>query len=473
MPDHIEKRTVQPQDLFRLKYLHEAALSPDGRTAVYSVSHVDAEKEKEFSSLWLVDLKRATSRHLTPGIFHDSAPAWSPDGKKIAFLSNRSEKPQIHLISVEGGEGTCLTALKQGVTGGPVWSPDGKWIAFTARPENALDLTKPYRVTRHVYRVDGIGYLDCEVQDIYIIPSEGGEAKKLTADVYSNDFPVWSPDSQEILFLASFNPEKYELYSDVRIVNLKGEMQDLLVNWGGMQAISWTPDGKKIVFSGFPYTKKIGSITNLYIMDAAGGAPEVLYEDFPHWINYGINGDMPVRPRGKILVGRDGRYAFAPVQKGPSIQVYRFALDGKEGWTPLVAAEERCSFLFDGDERRLLLGICDMCTPPELAVVKPDGKSEKQLTRINTEVMSNWILPEIEHLCFTGGYGEMIEGWLMKPPGVEKPYPTILCIHGGPQGAYGHIFAFDFHMLAGAGYAVLFCNPRGSTRYTEEFVMQL
>ena len=167
-------------DLFRLNFLQGAQLSPDGKMIVYAVSHVDPDKEEEYVALWLLSQETGTSRQLTTGLARDWNPHWSPNGKQIAFLSTRGDKPQIYLIPVDGGEAQALTAMKQGVSGGPVWSPDGKCIAFTAGPSCELpDPKEPYRVTRHIYRFDGMGYLDNVVQDIYIIPAEGGEVKQI------------------------------------------------------------------------------------------------------------------------------------------------------------------------------------------------------------------------------------------------------------------------------------------------------
>jgi Tol biopolymer transport system component len=185
-------RPVEKEDLFRLKFIQAGKLSPDGKRAVYAVSHIGAKKEEEkeeeeFVTLWLVSLDTGEARQLTGGAAKDTAPAWSPDGRQIAFMSTRGEKPQIYVIPVDGGEARALTSLKQGVGGGPVWSPDGKHLAFTAGPQNdPPDPAKPYRVTRHVYRFDGIGYLDPAVQSLYVIAAEGGEPRQLTDDPHEH-----------------------------------------------------------------------------------------------------------------------------------------------------------------------------------------------------------------------------------------------------------------------------------------------
>src|SRR5690554_2623770 len=109
-----EKRTVEPADLFRLKFVTGAQLSPDGERVAYTVTHVDAEKDKEYSAIWLMTLATGETRQFTNGTARDASPKWSPAGKQIAFISTRNEKPQIYIIPVDGGEARALTSLKQG-----------------------------------------------------------------------------------------------------------------------------------------------------------------------------------------------------------------------------------------------------------------------------------------------------------------------------------------------------------------------
>ncbi len=241
------KRTVEPDDLFRLKFVTGAQLSPDGERVAYTVGHVDAEQEKEYSAIWLLTLATGATYQFTSGSAKDSNPQWSPDGKQIAFLSSRGEKPQIYLMAVDGGEARALTSLKQGVGGGLAWSPDGKQIAFTAVPiEAPRDPAKPYRVTRSVYRFDEMGYLDDVVQSLYVIDVDGGEPRRLTDDGLMYTHPQWSPDGREILALTAMQPDSLRA-SDaaLRLVNAaNGSARDLTSAWGTVGSAGWTPDGK-------------------------------------------------------------------------------------------------------------------------------------------------------------------------------------------------------------------------------------
>ncbi|MBT9139734.1 MAG: Dipeptidyl-peptidase 5 [Dehalococcoidia bacterium] len=465
-----QRQMVEPADLFRFMFLQDARLSPNGNTVAYVVSHVDAEKEEEYAAIWLLSLETGESRRLTAGLARDTNPQWSPDGKQIAFLSTRGDKPQIYLIPVDGGEARALTAMKQGVGGGPAWSPSGKQIAFTACPAaEPPDPQKPYRVTRHIYRFDAVGYLDSVVQDIYVIPAEGGEPKQLTHDDCQNGMPLWSPDGQEILFTAAMFPDSHRVYPALRIVNLAGDVRDLVKDWGYAISAAWTPDGQRVVFVGSPFGRPIGSQNDLWVIDRQGGEPECRTAGLTFQVGGGLQADMPVyRAFPNILVSRNGQAAYVQVQEGGMVSIYRIALNEPESWSPVMTGERTCIPL-DMDDKHLLFAVSTLDAPPELFIATVAGSNERRLTRLNADLLAEYVLPTVEHLSFSGDDGVPVEGWVMKPCIGEPPYPTILYIHGGPHSGFGHIFSFDFQMLAGAGYAVLFINQRGSTGYGDEF----
>ena len=467
-------RTIDPKDLFQLKFLQDGQLSPDGKTVAYAVSWVEVEeqKEKEHTAIWLSSLETGEARQLTAGLARDTEPRWSPDGTQIAFLSTRGEKPQIYLIPVDGGEARPLTALAQVAGSGPTWSPDGRQIAFTAGPAvEPPDPAKPYRITRHVYRFDGMGYLDGAVQDLYVLYGEGGEPKQLTRDGCHDQSPAWSPDGQEILFSAAMFPDAHRVYPALKVANLEGEVRDLVKDWGYATSAAWTPDGEQIVFVGNPHDLPVGSQNNLWTVSRQGGEPEPRTAGLAFQVGGGLQPDMPAMSAvrsGRILVTPDSQSAYVQVQVGGTVQIYCVALRGPESWQPVVAGERTCvPQAINGSQLLFLASALD--NPTDLFVAGPDGRDERQLTRLNAGLLAERALPTVEPLFFSGSDGVPVEGWIVKPATGEPPYPTVLYIHGGPYSGFGHIFSFDFQMLAGAGYAVLFINPRGSTGYGDAF----
>lgn len=470
-----ENKVLQADDLFKLKFLQDAQLSPDGKRAAYVVSHItegdkeSEEEEKEFSTICLLDLETGEKRQFTPGTYHDGSPRWSPDGKQIAFISDRNEKPQIYLIATDGGEARALTKMPLGVGGGPEWSPDGEQIAFTAvSASKPRDPQKPYRVTRNTFRYDGMGNVDDVVQNIYTIPTAGGEPKQLTSDDNQNGGPLWSPDGKEILYFSNMFPDEFRILPALKIVDMEGETRDLVREWGHASTPAWTPDSKRVVFCGNPEHLLLGEPERIWIIDREGGEPECRTPDGDIVFSYGLQGDTPAMIWGKTVISKDGRYAYNIAQDRGAVHIYRIALEGEPAWQAVLSGD-RHLMLLDLNEQHLLYAISDFNNPIDLYAADLDGNNERRLTSLNEEAMASWAKPEVVHLLYPSSDGQEIEGWLMKPTAGEAPYPTILYIHGGPMGAFGVTYSYDFQMLSDAGYAVLFINPRGSTGYGAEF----
>jgi dipeptidyl aminopeptidase/acylaminoacyl peptidase len=474
MSENIEKRPVEIDDLFRLKFITEAQLSPDGKQVIYGVSHVDTEEMEEYAALWMLSLDTNEIRQLTSGKAKDYNASWSPDGKQVAFLSTREETPQIYLIRVDGGEARKLTAMKGTITEGPVWSPDGKHLAFAgSKDHDPPDPGKPYRVTRNVYRFDGVGYLDQCVQDIYTISISEGKPRNLSNDDLHNSNPKWSPDVQEILFLACLPAYTYKLNTMLKSVNMDGKVFEISNDtWENLSDACWTPDGKKIIFIGRQDSVPPGSKTDLWIINRRGGVPECRTPSLDIQIAGGLQPDMPTRPAYRTYITADCQKAYISVQERGAIPIYEIALKGEEACKPVVS-NSRSNALLGCDGTKLLYFVSTWHDPTNLYLADMDGKNERQLTDLNRELIAKLDLPSVETLQYKSVDDTQVEGWIMKPPSGEPPYPTLLSIHGGPNGAFGDIYSFDHQMLAGAGYAVLFINPRGSTGYGSEFGARL
>jgi len=463
--------------LMQLRIPQSAALSPSGQMVAYSLSHYDAAADEDHHHLWVVDTSGGAPRQGTHGAQKDRQPQWSPDGRTLAFTSNRGGKAQIYLLPVAGGEARQLTRLAQGVAGPPAWSPDGRWIAFAAPPADPLDPSKPYRLSRSINRFDGIGYLDMQAQDIYIISVTSGDPVRLTDDDCMNNLPIWSPAGDEILYRASMLPESIEAaFVELRVVRPDGQMRRLVgQEWGRLRgSAAWLPDGERIAFIGSPKGSPIGAKSDLYVVDAQGtGAPENRSAGYLYGLGGKLQGDLPAEffllpPR--LGVSGDGRTAYVQAQVGGEVRLLRVALAGAEDVTTVVGGERSCLLLDAGaDSGQLLFAAADFRRPMELYLAASDGSGERRLTAHNDEWLAGWPAVRHEHLLFPGPDSVRVEGWLLTPANGTAPFPTILYIHGGPHGAFGHDFHSDMQMLAASGFAVLMVNQRASTGYGDAF----
>lgn len=466
------KRQIEADDLFKLKFLQGAALSPDGKKVVYAVSHYDEESDSDKVALWLLDLESGASRQMTSGDHQENSLSWSPDSKSIGFVSDRSGAAQIHILPVDGGEARQLTTLEQGVRSGAAWSPDGKTIAFTAGlPKDDMpDLTKPYRVTRNIYRFDGMGMVDPLVQNIYIIAVEGGEAKQLTNDSYLDDGLKWSPDSQQILYSAMMSPDRFDgFYPTLSIVNVEGEFTRLLPDWGIITLAEWLPDGEHIAFVGTQAGKLIGTKSDLWVTTVESADPVNRTPGLEVGVGGGLQPDMPafglIRALGFRVLGDN---AYINVQTGGEIHINRIVLFGDEHYECLIDGE-RANMIVDVCADKLLFAVSTTSNPLELHISNLNGGNQTQITNINTEFLKVFQPTEVDHLLWNSVDDVQVEGWYLKPSVGEAPYPTVLYIHGGPHSAFGHMYSFDHQMLNGAGYGVLILNHRASMGYGDAF----
>lgn len=506
-------RPVTIDDLFDFQWLQGAKLSPDGRMVVYSVTRVeraaeneDDAEDREFSTIYLHDLVQGETRALTAGRTMDAHPIFSPDGRTVAFLRGEvgrgdapertQSKKQIYLIAVDGGEARALTSLPQGA-GAPYWSPDGTAIAFAAgidygdeeKPDRDKD---PYRVTRNVWRFDGVGDLDLAVTNLYVTDV----ASRLTSRITDHDGMVggirWSPDGSLIFYSLSKLPDRWSgthnLHFVVRPDGTTVHVIDDRPTWGNG---TWLPDGSGLVFTGVenPDTP-IGTHPDLWLYRLSDGAVTNRTIGMELDIDGSLEGRMPAHGQQDCgpVIEPGGRFAYLQVQKAGRVAICRIALEGERSCEPRIDGDRTCS-LYDcvwADSERLLYSVADIVSPPDLFVIDtPDGtfdgpsettdatgtagdSAERRVTELNAELMAELALPSVRELEFPGRDGTAVHGWYVSPGG-DTPHPTILWIHGGPHGAQGFQFAFDTLLLTGAGYGVMFVNHRASTGYGDAF----
>jgi dipeptidyl aminopeptidase/acylaminoacyl peptidase len=454
----------------RLRFVRGAGFLGDGSAIHYSV--VETADRRERNTLWIFDLEAEAARRLATDLADVLSPAASPDGRTIAVLAEVDGRHQVHLVSTKDGTAQAVTSLPQGAVGPLAWSPDGASIAFAARPGLPRDRSEPYWVDRITYRIDGLGNLDDAVTDLYVLDVASGEARQLTDDRWMNSAPVWSPDGRRLAYLASFPPDRpWQFLPELNVLDLEaGVSQSLLGDWGGAFAVAWYGDGSRLAFVGAP--SGVGYFAkrrvDVWTIPAAGGEPQCRTGGVKAGVGMPLlHTDLPTTT--ELMSSRlclDGEHAYASGPAGGAVDIYRLALTGPETVERLVDGEGS-SYLCDFRAGRGVLRLTSSFTdPPELVL------ESQRLTGLNDGVLAAVAKPDVRRLEVAAPDGVRSEAWALTPP--EKgPWPTVLCIHPGPWSAFGDVFSIDFHLLVGAGFAVVAHNYRGSAGYGEEFAQQI
>jgi dipeptidyl aminopeptidase/acylaminoacyl peptidase len=471
-------RPIAVEDLFSFRFVVAADLSPDGTRVVFAQTRIapgksEDDDEAEHADLHLLDVESGEIRRLTFSDSTNSAPAISPDGTHVAFMSTRKEKPQLWLLPLDGGEPRQLTDFPQGVGGGTEWSPDGSKIAFTAGlQEEPRKPERPYRVTRTVWRFDEIGVVEDAIQDVYIldVSDPAAEPQRLTDDRFMNSQPKWNADGRSLVYAASYDPDSYELMSRLRRVDLDGTVTDLTEPDGLVVSHAPLSDGRVAYVLDFERDKVVGSRASLYVLDPATGTRTTRGADIEGHIEGGIQPDNPASRigLGQLLLVDDDRDAIVRVQTGGEVALVRVALEGDESHSVVAGGNRVCASI-SARGGQVLFAAFGFTEPPDLYLLDLDTGEERRLTQLNDDALAELALPTVVPLSFSGSDGVPVEGWFLQPAGVATPLPTVLSIHGGPHGAWGAHFNFDHLMFTGAGYGVLLVNHRASTGYGDAF----
>ncbi len=369
----------------------------------------------------------------------------------------------------------------------PEFSPDGRWIALTRRTppkapkpqesefEKKLDERFEGRIFDWMqYRFDRRGYLPdprdpvaTPPNELYVLPAEGGEPKQLTTLGVDVSGISWSPDSRRIAFVADMEQRNELVYrhADLWIADLEGDVQRLTSDGFNYGAPAFSPDGRRLAYRGGKGLSQViaersdqGAPIDLFIRDLDSGAVE------------NVTGKWDFRPGGPTW-SPDGRSLYFEVGIGGNRHLFR-ATD--ESVVQVTQGDRQLSgFAFDRAFTRMAFVSQDAVHPPEVFVAGIGGEDSSRLSRLNDGLLAGLSLSAPMRLNYPSSDGTEIEGWLILPSAgsdAAQRRPLILSIHGGPHGAYGQRFSFQFQLWAAQGYAVLYTNPRGSSGYGHDFL---
>jgi dipeptidyl aminopeptidase/acylaminoacyl peptidase len=293
-----------------------------------------------------------------------------------------------------------------------------------------------------------------------------------------NTSPKWSPDGKQLLFLVSFQPDAdWSFRSQLHVLDVaSGDRQAILgEEWGGIVSAVWARDGQRIVFAGAVAADAVSVFAqkyDLWTVKSKGGEPVCHTGSLETGVGSRVQADMPMwdlLSEVRICLSKAADAAYVISQTGVDIDICRVGLDS-ESIEP-VLTDPGAHLLLDIDEAdRLLYVFSTLEQTPDLFVCEGDWHATtRRITSLNSELMQQLALPEVHWLKATAPDGLVLDACVLTPREVVPPHPTVLCIHGGPYGAYGNVFMMDFHVLAGAGFAVVFSNFRGSGGYGTAF----
>ncbi|HET9741927.1 MAG TPA: S9 family peptidase [Terriglobales bacterium] len=465
------KRPIKLDDLARFHALRDPHSSPDGKWVAYSYSVEDTDADKRVSHIAMVSWDGKQTVQLTYGEESDSSPRWSPDGKYLSFTSSRKAKPagsQIWVLDRRGGEAHQLTHFKNFNIGGYEWSPDSsKVLLILTEKEDAAEEPKPGEtattpqknpkpivIDRYHYKQDVQGYLTGNRHShLYVYDVASGKLEQITTGNYDERDGVWSPDGTRIAFTSNEDkdPDRSR-NSDVFVVEAHaGAPLHRLTTWAGPDSgpLSWSPDGKWIAYLQGSEGKYMAyNMNRLAIVPSDGdGQPRVLTTSFDRGVS-----EPEFSPDGEsiLVLAADDR------------SEYPARVSVKDGHvTRLIDRELVVSQISSSNGRTIALAGTDEA-PAEVFVL--EGDHLRKLSSENDELISELQVAPTEDISFKSSDGTEVHGLLTKPLGFEtgKRYPTLLRIHGGPNGQDGHDYNFERQFFAANGYAVMNINYRGS-----------
>jgi dipeptidyl aminopeptidase/acylaminoacyl peptidase len=472
------RRLLDKTTFFEMESVSNPRISPDGTTIVFTRGFADTMKDQGQANLWVVDVGGQRLRQLTDGSWRDTAPLFSPDGERIAFLSNRSGSTQVHVMWTDTRETAQLTRVERDPSD-LAWSPDGRRLAFTMQvpddspllqvklpptPKGAQLSKGAVVIDRPSWASDGIGPLPRGHRHVFVVDAQtGGSPRQVTTGDYNHASPAWSADGKTLYVSGIRKPDADYLRGDTEIyaIDLASlTITPLTTREGPDNNPAVSPDGRWIAYTGFDqkgYTNHVGS---LYLMAANGSGARV-------WA-----AGLPSSP-GNVAWAADSSGVYYSMQQRGEENTYFIGVRG--GDTPRKVTEgvhvlSGVTVARNGQAAAVRSSVKEPGVLVTFPIAKPDAM--RLLVDVNADVLDGLELAEAEELWFSSSDGLKVQGWLMKPANFDpsKKYPLLLWIHGGPWSMYSVGWNWAWQNFAANGYAVLWTNPRGSTGYGQDFV---
>lgn len=473
-------------DLINVKRVGSPAVSPDGKKIVYTVGIVDKSTNKTNTQIFVMSADGSDQKQITNGPASSSGPVWSPNGKRIAFVTGG----QIWTMKANGDDKDQVTKISTGANA-PVWSPNGKWIAFSSDvyPECATDecnrtedekaensKVKAHVSTRLLYR-HWVEWRDRKRTHVFVVDSDGGSARDVTPGDFDSppyaastgrDFE-FSPDSSSIVYLR--NPDKVEAIStnsDIFIANLNGgNPKNITAGMNGYDTSPvYTQDGKYLLFLSQATPGFESDRWRIMRYNTSNGEIVELTQGFDQQAS-----NITVSPDGKTIYFTANFRGHNPIFSVPVEPDFRLRIATHV--KPVVDNVYAGNLGLTENGRQIVFAASSNAQPAEIFSASTDKGEVRQLTHVNDAAMAAYKLRSAEDFEWMGAI-KKAHGFILKPASFDpsKKYPLIVLIHGGPQGAWGDNWGYRWNpqIFANRGYVVFMPNPRGSTGYGQAYV---
>ena len=477
-------------DLLKIRRVGDPQISPDGRLIAYTIADTDKAANKRTTQIYLIPTDGGEPRALTSEKQSSYSPRWSPDGKRLAFVSARDGESQIWTIDLtEGGAGSLkkITNISTGADA-PVWSGDGKWIAFTSevypacttddcnkqRAEKAAASKVKAKIADRLLYRHWTTWKDGKRSHIFVVSTESGEARDLTTGDY--DAPpfslggqldyAFSPDSKELAFAR--NTDKVEALStngDIFTVSVTGGEARRITgdNPANDRTPMYSPDGRYIAYRAQSTPGFESDRWRLMLYDRKTGQSHPLTEQF----------DASVE---SFTFSHDGQRIYLTALAQGRQPIYELPLGGGPG-KKVINDGFNDDVQVTADGKTLVFTRQSLSRPVDIYKADSIGTGVTQLTKTNDAFIADFNLKPAEEVSWEGAGGARVFGFITKPANftAAKKWPLIVLIHGGPQGAWNDSWSYRWNpqLFAAAGYVVFTPNPRGSTGYGQRFVDEI